>query len=263
MCPASSAFLKPANTAQRDRLWFTCPYPCVGKFKFLTLNLPSHPKYSHLLSMLCNSQTENSSPPIQLLDLGCCVAQELRSLAYAGIPSPQLYGSDLNPDFLTISYTLFNDQVSFKGTLVSANVFDETIFDNSWKGWEQKFGVIHAGLFLHLFDWDQQLVVCEKIVKLMSKEKGSLFLGEMVGCEGGTESGQGKANEEKKQYLHNKETFERMWGEVAKKTGTVGMWKVEGAFKKAQKERAREGSTENSFFTGEGVGWLTFSVEMI
>jgi hypothetical protein len=207
---------------------------------------------------------------MQLLDLGCCVAQELRSLAYAGIPTSQLYGSDLNRDFLTTSSALFNDKDSFQGTLVPANVFDEDIFDKAWKGWEGKFGIIHAGLFLHLFDYNQQITVCGKIIKLLSKEKGSMFLGEMVGCEGSGHRGGGmdvklsKKGEERKQYLHDVEGFEKMWADVAEKTETMGMWKVVGTFRKRPKQGEDDGRpAPGVFFTGEGIGWLTFSVERI
>lgn len=149
-----------------------------------------------------------------------------------------------------------------------ANVFDSGIFENAWKGWEERFGIVHAGLFLHLFDWDQQLAVCEKIIRLMSGEKGSLFLGEMVGCEGGGERCKGKGIKfwekgERKQYLHDEKTFEKMWGEVADRTRTVGMWKVEGAFRKRVQKEGGDESRRSTFFTGEGIGWLTFSVERI
>ena len=52
-------------------------------------------------------------------------------------------------------------------------------------GWERKFSVIHAGLFLHLFNRPQQLVACSRILNMLKDEKGALFVGEMVGYEGG------------------------------------------------------------------------------
>jgi hypothetical protein len=131
---------------QRDVLWSHAPYPCVGEFKFLTLNLPKHPLYDRILSILKQSQSTSqedlaqqphpvSSPsqsqpePPLLLDLGCCVAQELRSLAqFGGVPSSQLYGSDLITAYLRTSYDLFKDEGTFKGTLVSADIFSATLF---------------------------------------------------------------------------------------------------------------------------------------
>jgi len=131
---------------QRDVLWSHAPYPCVGEFKFLTLNLPKHPLYNRILSILKQSQSTSqedlaqqphpaSSPspsqpePPLLLDLGCCVAQELRSLAqFGGVASSQLYGSDLIAAYLRTSYDLFKDGRTFKGTLVSADIFSPTLF---------------------------------------------------------------------------------------------------------------------------------------
>jgi len=174
--------------------------------------------------------------------------------------------SDLVPDYLSTSYSLFNDAETFKGTLVQANIFSDTIFEDKFKGWENKFKVVHAGLFLHLFSWEQQVVVCEKIVKLLGKEKGSIFLGEMVGCKGGGErSGAAKfwkKGEERKQYLHDGNTFQKLWGEVAEKTDTKGCWKVEGWFKVRQTGNS-DGSRGCAYFVGEGIGWFTFSVERI
>jgi hypothetical protein len=215
------------------------------------------------------SQSSPSTGPC-LLDLGCCVAQELRSLAHAGIPSSNLFGSDLNPSYLTASYELFNDTTTFAGTLVPGNIFSSTLFEKEFKGWEGKFSVVHAGLFLHLFNREQQIEVCERVVRLLKEEKGALFLGEMVGCQGGGERGPkaskfwGKG-EERKQFLHDEESFAKLWSEIAVLTGTRGKWKVESRFR----ERAVGGGDGDgaskgcAFFTGKGIGWITFSVERI
>jgi hypothetical protein len=217
--------------------------------------------YSHLLSLLQPSPQSQSPGPL-LLDLGCCVAQELRSLTHAGIPSQNLYGSDLIPSYLTTSYDLFNDKETFKATLVPADIFSSELFEKEFSGWESKFKIVHAGLFLHLFDWEHQLLVCEQVVKLLSVEKGALFLGKMVGCEGGVEKRLGVVD--KKLFLHDEGSFELLWGEVAEKTGTKGEWKVESRFRVRQKEEELKGRSEGlSFFVGEGIGWITFSVERL
>jgi SAM-dependent methyltransferase len=242
----------------RDILWSHAPYPCVGQFKFLRLNLVNHPQYQHILSTL-----RSASGPC-ILDLGCCVAPDLRSLAHNGIPSTQLFGSDLNASFLTTSYDLFDDASAFKGTLVAADIFSSTLFEEQFLGWENKFSIIHAGLFLHLFNWERQLLVCEKIVKLLKDEKGSMLVGEMVGCQGGGLRGPASKNisEERKPFLHDDGSFAKLWGEVAKKTGTVGCWKVEGVFTLRYKEW-EDGGNSKAFFEGEGIGWFTFSVERV
>ncbi|KAK0114213.1 hypothetical protein ONS95_013712 [Cadophora gregata] len=251
----------------RDILWDYAPYPCIGEFKFLTLNLPLHPKYPAMLQLLAPTA---SNPSPKFLDLGCCVGQELRALAHFGkVPSEDLYGSDINGSFLSTSYDLFKDKSRFKGTLVPADIFSQSIFDagGPFENWEGNFTVIHAGLFLHLFNIQQQVEVCKTIIKLLSDQPGALFLGEMVGCLGGGERGGGKdfkfwkQGEERKQFLHDGESFKALWDEVAKMTSTEGMWKVEGKFKVREKEADGEGSKGCAFFVGEGIGWLTFSVE--
>jgi hypothetical protein len=236
----------------------------------LTLNLPKHPKYKHLLPLLRPSPSSAPSSGPYLLDLGCCVAQELRSLTHAGIPSSNLYGSDLVSSYLTTSFSLFNDASNFQGTLVPANIFSPTLFSDPFQGWESKFTVVHAGLFLHLFSWEQQVVVCEKVVRLLKEGKGSMFLGEMVGCRGGGERGpKGKdfwgKGEERKQFLHDETSFPKLWSEVEEKTATKGMWKVESRFReRAKGEGDGDGGSKGcAFFTGEGIGWITFSVERL
>lgn len=102
-------------------------------------------------------------------------------------------------------------------------------------------------------------------MKLMKEEKGVMLVGQMVGCQGGGLRG-GPANtdfwrKERKQYLHDEESFGKFWKEVEERTGTVGMWKVESVFKLRQREKGKEGSRSCAFFDGEGIGWFTFSVE--
>lgn len=254
---------KSPNSSQRDILWAYGPYPCIGEFKFLTLNLASHPQYTRIVDTL----SRKSSPPSLLLDLGCCVAQELRDLANRGVNSSNLYGTDLNHRFLETSYELFKDKGAFHGQLVAADIFSPLLFQKEFLGWENKFSIVHAGLFLHLFDWEKQVKVCCSIVKMLSGEIGDLFVGEMVGCRGGGERSHGKGQfwkegEERKQYLHDKESFEKIWNEVGERTETVGKWKVDGLLR--VRERVNEDPTNGcAFFTGEGIGWFTFSVERI
>jgi len=52
-----------------------------------------------------------------------------------------------------------------------------------------------------------------------------------------------------------------MWEEVAEKTGTVGHWKVDSTFHLRKKKPGRD--QDDAFFTGEGIGWLVFSVERV
>jgi hypothetical protein len=220
------------------------------------------------LSLLRPSPSSPPSSGPYLLDLGCCVAQELRSLAHAGIPSAHLYGSDLIASYLTTSFQLFNDTSTFHATLVPANIFSPTLFSEPFQGWESKFTVVHAGLFLHLFSWEQQVTVCENVIRLLKEEEGSMFLGEMVGCRGGGERGPKapsfwKKGQERKHFLHDETSFLKLWSEVEEKTAGKDKWVVESRFRERGKGEGGGdgGSKGGAFFNGEGIGWITFSVE--
>lgn len=81
------------------------------------------------------------------------------------------------PSFLSTSYQLFKDKERFAGTLVAADVLDEDVLDETgaFGGWEGKFKIVHAGLFLHLFGWEDQVRVCRAIIKLLKAEPGKLM----------------------------------------------------------------------------------------
>ncbi len=198
------------------------------------------------------------------------MAQELRFLAHSEINSCNLYGSDVIASYLSTSYELFNDREHFKGTLVPANIFSETLFEKEFLGWENKFKIVHAGLFLHLFGWEQQVIICQQVVKLLDLDKGSLFLGEMAGFQGGGERGEGKDSkflgkgEKRRQYLHDEQTFKKMWKESVRKSGIQSsQWKIEVDFRLRTRDNDGEGSRSRAFFTGDGIGWLTFCVERV
>jgi hypothetical protein len=67
------------------------------------------------------------------------------------------------------------------------------------------------------------------------------------------------------QFLHDEESFAKLWGDVAEVTGTKGQWKVESTFReRAPGEGDADGESKGcAFFTGEGIGWIKFSVERI
>ena len=67
------------------------------------------------------------------------------------------------------------------------------------------------------------------------------------------------------QFLHDEESFAKLWGDVAGVTGTKGQWKVESTFReRAPGEGDADGESKGRvFFTGEGIGWIKFSVERI
>lgn len=197
---------------QRDKAWEIFPYPCVGQFRFLDLSLSRTNSYSLILSRLQNGH--------KLLDLGCCFAQDLRKLVYDGAPAESLIGAELKSEFLALSYNLFLDKEIFGVPLIEADVFD---VDNGapLKPLEGKLDIVQIGLFLHLFDWEDQIRACERIVALLKAEKGSLVVGQQIGS---TEPGEVPKGTGGMMFKHDADSFERLWREVGEKTKS--QWEV-------------------------------------
>lgn len=151
-----------------------------------------------------------------LLDLGCCCAQDLRKLVHDGAPSESLWGAELEGEFLELGYELFLDRETLEAHFVEADIFDA---EGPLTQLEGKMDFVFIGLFLHLFDLEGQLKACERIVSLMKPQIGCLILGQQIGS---LEPGPMAVGS--KMLKHNVESFEIMWKEVEKRTGSK--WKV-------------------------------------
>jgi len=199
-------FQDPVLTTQRDRAWDIHPFPCIGQLRFLDLCLSRSPSYALILSRLQNGAS--------LLDLGCCFAQDLRKLVHDGAPSSNLYGAELKPEFMSLSYELFFDKNTFGAHFMQADIFDP---EGPLKELEGKVDIVQIGLFLHLWDLEGQTRACERIVGLLKQEKGVLVTGQQVGA---IEPVQMHPESGAMMYKHNVESFERMWREVGIRTGS-------------------------------------------
>ncbi|OBU01593.2 hypothetical protein VE01_00565 [Pseudogymnoascus verrucosus] len=204
----------------RDRAWAIFPYPCIGLFRFVNLSLRTSPLYPSILSRLKDDKQT-------FLDLGCCLGTEIRQLVADGAPSENIYGTDLRPEFWELGYELFRDKGSLKASFLTGDVFDP--FSELGK-LDKKVDILHAGLFFHLFSYDQQIEVAKKIVKLMRPVKGSLLLGWQVGSldVGVLQSSDGATI----LYRHDEESWAGLWREVGEQTGVkfvVESQLVEGA----------------------------------
>lgn len=156
----------------RDRAWAVQPYPCIGLFRFLSLGLTRHSAYPEVLDRLKAGQS--------LLDLGCCFGQELRPLVAAGVPSKNLYASDLRQEYWDLGYDLFKDRDTLESTFIAGDIFDDSEEAplNELKG---KLDIVYTGSFFHLFSWDQQFQIATKVISLLKPVKGSLVLGRHMG----------------------------------------------------------------------------------
>ncbi|KAK6335712.1 hypothetical protein TWF730_003090 [Orbilia blumenaviensis] len=210
----------------REKAWGIYPYPCIGSFRFLDFAITESPTFNTALAKLKSGG--------KYLDLGCCFAQDLRALAYAGIPSENLYGADLQSGFIDLSYELFKDGETLKSTFFKGDIFDLATFtpirgDTSDPALFEKIkgeiDIISARSFLHLFSPGQEFKAACQIVEILKNEPGSIIMGRQVGSfTPGVESiSLGK----REVFRHNAETWTEFWTRVGEKTGT--RWNVQAS----------------------------------
>ncbi len=155
--------------------------------------------------------------------------------------------------FLDLSYDLFRDKGTMKGHLFTANALEE---GNALDGLHGKMDAVYAGSFLHLFDWDAQLQICKRIVKVLKPRKGSMVFGRQMGNLKGQEvpATPRVGNDLKMNWRHDVESFGRLWEVAGRETGT--RWKAWAMLD------GNEGMGPGHWGE-EGLRRLTFEVERV
>lgn len=125
---------------------------------FLDFSIGLSPQYPTVLKHL---KTGNAN----LLDLGCCLAQDLRKLVHDGVPSTSLSGSELEAGFIDLGYDLFRDRDALQAKFSVNDFFDETTQNEVLQ--EGAFDYIYAASFFHLFGWEEQVQAFSRAVRLL------------------------------------------------------------------------------------------------
>ncbi|KAI1102710.1 hypothetical protein F4804DRAFT_255314 [Jackrogersella minutella] len=206
----------------RDRLWDIYPYVCIGHFRFLSLKFTLDPRYQVALNRLLAPKSETT-----FLDVGCCVGQVLRRLAFDGVVSSRLYGTDLEPRFLDAGYDLFKDRHKLKATFVAGDMLSQGgengDGDESLKVLDGKMTIIHATSFFHLFTWENQIRAARRMVRFLDPHDPDVMIfGRHVGS---TAPGDREGSKGSKRFLHNAASWQELWDEVGRLTGTA--WRTE------------------------------------
>ena len=76
-------------------------YRCIQTYKFLSPRIINNPFYSSVI---------HRSTPFKFLDVGCALGTDLRKIALDGIPQENLFGLDIEKNFVQLGYNLFNDK---------------------------------------------------------------------------------------------------------------------------------------------------------
>lgn len=232
----------------------------------MLFGLSLHPRYSELLIRL-TSPTNPS--PLRVLDLGTCFGQDLRKLAFDGVPVEQLYGSDLFGGFEKAGTMLFRDEEKFAGHFIAADLLVEDEDDSMGKlvKTEGTWDVLLAFMFLHIWDHRTQVAACKRIVRLLKPGKGGL----LIGCSTGSVNPGEQClkpplvPEERSIFRHSTETFVQMWNKIEEDLGIKV--KVECTYDDEGERGARneeeEAKGRGHFFKGTDQRRLYYSVELI
>ena len=207
---------------QRERAWQIFPFPCIGRMRFLDFSLSTMPSYSKILGSLSREKD-----PTTLLDVGCCVGQDLRKLVVDGAPGSQVVGAELQPEFIDLGYDLFMDRESYKGRFVLGDVFEDTP-GSAMKALDRTIDIVHISSFLHLWAWDGQVSAAVRLIEFLKNKPGTIILGRQLGS---SKPGEypSPATPAGVNYLHDQESFQKMWTEVEKQS--ITKWKLETSMK--------------------------------
>ncbi|KAI4727060.1 hypothetical protein E4T49_05171 [Aureobasidium sp. EXF-10728] len=212
-CNIPSAEVVPHVLRIRDEAWEVFPYPCIGQFRFLDMPLGGFDEYPEIVKRL-------KSGDAKYLDLGCCFGQDIRRLVADGVPSEALIGSDLQQGFLDLGFDLFKDKETLHSKFVAADVFAA---ESELTPLEGNIDVIHASSFFHLFGYEGQKKIARRVVQLLKPKKDSLLVGRQVGNVKAHEA-ESSASGNGNMFLQNVESWQQMWKEIGKETGTE--WEV-------------------------------------
>lgn len=135
-----------------------------------------------------------------------------------GAPSENIYGAELRNEFISLGYELFRDEKSLKSKFIIGDVFSDNR-DSEFMEVEGKLDMIYAASFFHLFNWEDQLLLAARVVRMLKPVKGSLLFGRQ---RGNVEPGEyeHRTNEKGTMFRHNEESWEQMWEQVGKCTNT-------------------------------------------
>ncbi|KAJ8119495.1 hypothetical protein ONZ43_g3561 [Nemania bipapillata] len=202
-------------TKLRNEAYAQFPYPCMGTFRFLDLDLARHEAYKeHVRDVLLQPALSGKPEPL-FLDCGCCLGQEVRKLAADGAPPHRLWASDIEPRFIELGFELFRDadKLPRDHFLCPGDLFADTTdpSEDQLNVLNDKVTILNVSAVFHLFDLDEHQRIVNRCLRLLRKDTGvpMLVLGGHVG--GQEPSRVERGDNGKYRYLHNGETWEALW----------------------------------------------------
>jgi SAM-dependent methyltransferase len=201
------------------------------------------PVYREVLERVKNGE--------QYLDIGCCMGQDIRKLAYDGAPHENMYGSDLKGDFWNIGYDMFLDKSTLRTKFIEADVFNA---DSGLKELDGKLNIVHAASFFHLWDWDEQVKAAKRIVEMLKAESGVMIFGRQGGMP--KPGNLPHAQKDQNSYWHNVESWMKLWKQVGDETETE--WKVDAYLGEEDLTKRM-----NAKIVPAGTRFMTFTIRRV
>ena len=241
---------------QRNNAYKSAPYPCVGLFLFLELQMSRHPLYPTLLSQLSSTNGE-----YYLLDVGCGLGQDLRKLRYDGAQLQRIYAVELEQGLIDSGFDLFMDSNQSKQNFIAGDALRDD--PSEWLkifGIENGFNAVCVGHLFHLFDWSDQLLIAKNLISLTLKRENPVIFGWQYAARKSGLVSLGP-NKEAQIYGHNEESKKKFWKEAGEVTGTQWSLQVECEWAESIKDAglAKDGKWGDA--GGNGLMW--FSVQRI
>lgn len=200
--------------------------------------------------------------------MGTCLGQDLRKLAFDGVPQEQLYGVDVFPEYEALGHHFFRDANTFKDRFFTGDLFSDDPEDTLAKS-KGTWHIIEIVMFLHIWDWDLQIAACKRLLKLLAPDNG-MIIGAQTGS---TESRHielrppyTSPGEERKIFRHNLESFRQMWDQVQKEEGIRVKVDVEydSHTERSKLIQESESGERTFFFPPSGVEVkLFFTIELL
>ena len=248
----------------RDEAYRVHHYPCLGLYRFLNLSLSTHRLYkSHVLPLLkFTPQNPSDAEPI-FLDFGTCLGQDLRKLIHDGASPSFLYGSDVLPAFISLGYDLFRDKDKFPLShfLAPADAFD-TSADNALARLDGKCAIVHASAVFHLFNYDDQVFLAKRIVKLLQSRPGALILGHHNANRNPGEYSSRPGHRSETLFRHDEASWKSLWERVGKEIDPPVNFRVESELFPRSIPQGVE-RPDGGQWRDEGFSWMRWEVWLI
>ena len=160
--------------------------------------------------------------------MGCCLGQDLRKLLNDGAPSSEaMYGIDIESAFFDLGYELFRDREKMQATFLVADLSTPGL--PSIDSLEERFDIISAQSFFHLFTLEDQVTAAKHLARLAKPEPGSMIVGRQLGLMDARETR--GMTPEATVFLHNPDSFTSLWQDVG--AATDSKWMVDSKLEEA------------------------------